>query len=149
MVDPIQCNDEELGKLLYQLLVVDGHQEVEIVHPTEGIQVVTKETYKAMIDNIIRARDMSPAKRILETKRIRTKMEIRFRTAMITAETRIVDIKDDSNFGFDIYGKEIDMNGRTFVKAPDYLKGIDLLPNEIGCFVDEAMTRPPVRILTK
>ena len=132
---------------MHQLLVVEGHPEVEVVHPTEGIKIVTRETYKEMIENIIRARNMSPAERLLETKRIKRRMEIRFRTAMITAEIRTVDIEDDEHFGLDTDGKEIDMAGMTFVKAPDYFKGIDLLPNEIGCFMDEAMARPPIRLL--
>jgi len=150
MVDPIQCDsDLELSDLLHRLLVVEGHKEVEIMHPVEGTQVVTKETYEAMIENIIRARNMSPAQRILETKRIKSKMKIRFRTALIVAETRTVDIEDEGNFGLDVDGKEIDMAGRTFVHTNDYPKGTDIFPNEIGCFMDESMARPPERILAK
>lgn len=150
MVEPIQCDsDEELSKILHQLLVVDGHKEVEVVHPIDGVQVVTKETFEAMIENIIKARNMSPADRLLATKRIKRKMEIRFRTAMITAEIRTVDIEDDKNFGRDIDGKEMDINGMTFVKADDYFKGIQVSQKELGCFMDESMARPPIRILEK
>jgi len=150
MPDPLQCDsDEELGKMLHQLLVVDGHKEVEIVHPIDGIKVVTQDTYKAMLENIRRARNMSPAERITETKRIKNKMEIRFRTALIVAETRTVDIEDEANFGKDIDGKEIDMAGMTFVKIEYYPKGIDGLQEELGCFKDESMGRPPIRILAK
>jgi len=148
MTDPIQCDsDEDLSKMLHQLLVVDGHDEVEIVHPVEGVQVVTRETYEAMIENIIKARNMSPAERLLATKRIKRKMQIRFRTAMITAETRTVDIEDEENFGRDIDGKEMDIAGMTFVRVGDYLKGIQSVPKELGCFMDESMARAPIRIL--
>ena len=144
----IDCTSEELGRTLYQLLFVEDNPEVEIIHPVDGPIIVTKESYEEMLTSLKKAMNMSPAQRIQETKRIARQKQIRFRTAMINADTRTVDIEDDENFGKDIEGKEIGIEDMIFLATKDYLKGVEFKVNEIGAFVDETMRRPPIRILT-
>jgi len=145
-----ECSsDEELSKKLHQLLVVEGHPNVEIHHPTEGRVVLTKENYQETLKHLAKVKEMSPAERMMEHKRQVRKEQMKFRTAMITAETVTVDIDDDSSFGLDVDGNKIDIEGKTFVPVAVYLKGMEPKKNEIGCFVDESQRKPPIRILAK
>jgi hypothetical protein len=141
-------SDEELSKQLHQLFVVEQHETVTLQHPVEGDTTITKAEYLDTLKHLKRAADMSPAQRLQESKRIERKQQIKFSTAMITAKIYTVDIEDEDNFGKDIDGNEIDMEGMTFVPVDDYLKGITKNENEIGAFVDESMKRPPIRIKT-
>ena len=90
---------------------------------------------------------MSPAERLQEQKKTERRNQIRWRTQMITAKTHTVDTEDDENFGIDVDGEKIDMDGLTFLPVDNYLKGTELHPGEIGCFTDEKGIKPPVRIL--
>lgn len=141
------CDEEELGAMLHRLLIVEGHTEVVIQHPTDGEQVVTKESFLEMQRHIKRANDMSPAERLVENKRLKMKKQMQFRTAMIEAEFYTVDLNDDENFGFDVDGNKLDIDGLIFTPVDQYLPGIDIKEKEIGAFVDEAMAKPPIRIL--
>ena len=144
-----QSTDDELGALLHRLIVVEGHEEVEIQHPTEGLMVVTRDSYKTMMESLDKAAKMSPADRLEETKRLERKRQMQFRTALIDAKVYTVDIDDEDNFGFDINGDKIDMDGLIFTPTNTYPKGSKVILNEIGAFVDEMMIKPPIRILTK
>ena len=102
-----------------------------------------------MLAQLKKAADMSPAERLLETKKIANRKQIRFRTGMIEAKTYTVDITDDDNFGKDVDGNDIDMKDMIFISTSQYLKGIQLIEGEIGCFLDESSRKPPIRILAK
>lgn len=146
------CAEQDLGAMLARLFS-EGHDEVEIMHPVDGPVVVTKADYKKHLHNIDRYNKMSPGKRVTHHKRvknIKNQKQIRFRTAMINAPVYEVDINDDANFGKDIDGNDIDMQGMVFTPVAQYLKGIEPIENEIGCFVDEYdEKRKPIRITTR
>jgi len=142
------CDDEILGQMLARLFS-EGHDEVEIQHPTDGPVVVTRKDFEKHVANLSKVANMSPAERLEANKRvknIKNSKQIRFRTAMITAKVHVVDIEDDDNFGKNIEGEALDIDGMTFVPVSDYLKGIELQIGEIGAFVDVSERRPPVRI---
>jgi hypothetical protein len=141
-------SDEELSKKLHQLFIVDNHESVTLQHPTEGDHTLTKQEYLTTIHYLKKARDMSPAERLQEGKRLERQQQIKFRTGMITAKMYTVDIDDEDNFGKDIDGQEIDIEAMTFVPVDQYLSGIETQELEIGAFVDSSMKRPPVRIKT-
>lgn len=142
------CSDEELGKQLHQLFEVEGESEVEIHHPTEGVIVYTRDTYKTQIEALAKLLAMSPAERLELKAKTKRKLQMSFRTQLIDAKCFTVDIDDEENFGKDIDGNEIDMNG-TFVLVKDYPKGTRKLENELGAVMDESMTKAPIRILQK
>ncbi len=146
------CNDKDLGAMLHRLLIVDNHDEVEVNHPVDGPVIVTKADYKKHIANA-RVKDMSPADRVTENKRIRhikSQKQIRFRTKMITAPVHTVDTTDDVNFGKDIEGNQLDIDGAIFISVADYPKDIELKENEIGSFIDEFdESKKPIRITAK
>lgn len=141
------CDDDELDATLHRLLVVEGHDEVVIHHPQDGERVVTQASYLEMKRHLARAKDMSPAERLIESARIKNKKQLQFRTAMIEAEFHKVDLNNDKTFGFDVDGNKLDIEGLIFISEQDYLGGIEKKENEIGAFVDESMTKPPLRIL--
>jgi len=140
-------NDEQLAETLHRLFVVEGHAEVVIQHPVDGERVVTKDNYEELIGHLAKARDMSPAKRLKETARLKRKQQMKFRTAMITAKVFTVDFDDDDNFGYDVNGVKIDMEGMIFTPSGQYLKGIEVMENEIGAFVSEDQRKDPIRIV--
>jgi hypothetical protein len=142
-------SDEELAEHLHRLFIVEGNEEVEVIHPEEGTIVYTRDTYLSAIENLKKARNMSPAERMREKRRLERKNQMKFRSWMPGARVHTVDIEDEGNFGKDIEGEQIDMEGMIFTVVRDYPKGIELLENEIGSFVDESMKRPPIRILSK
>ena len=141
-------NDDELSRQLHHYFIVENQESVTLQHPTDGDKVVTRDEYLVIIKNLKRVRNMSPAERMQMNKRLERKQQTRFRTAMITAKVYTVDIEDEDNFGKDISGQEIDMEGMTFVPVEQYLKGIEHQDLEIGAFVDSTMKRPPIRIKT-
>lgn len=141
------CDDQELGNLLHQLLIVEGQPEVEIIHPEEGQIIFTREGYLKLLDQLERVKNLSPANRMSEAARLQRKRQMQFRTAMIDARVEKVNLEDDENFGKNIEGKDIGINGMVFVPIQGYLKGVQILEGEVGCFMDENMARAPVRIV--
>ncbi len=141
--------DEKLGALLYNLFYVEGHTSIDIKHPSGETKTVTKDDYKEILAGIMKYKKMSPAKRLIEKKRIQNAQEIKHRTAMLTAKSYVVDIDDEENFGSDIDGNEIDMVEMAFVPVIKYLKGVQLLDNEIGSFVHPESKKPPSRIISR
>jgi len=141
------CNDDELGEMLHRLLIVEGHDEVVIYHPVEGEQVITKESYLELQKNLKKAKNMSPAKRLVETERLKNQKQIRFRTSMIDATVYVVDIEDDETYGFDVDGNKMDLEDVIFIPTHQYIDGIELKENELGCFVSESLHKPPIRIV--
>ena len=142
------CDDKDLGAML-QRLFDEGHDEVVVRHPTDGLVVVTKQDFKTHLANLKKAMNMSPADRVRETarlKNLKNQKQIRFRTAMIEAPVHTVDIDDEENFGKDVDGNELDIDGMGFLPVSQYLKGMDTKENEIGCFFDEFERKPPIRI---
>jgi len=142
-------DDEELAVMLHKLFVVEGHEEVVIQHPEDGERVVTKKEYLELQDNLNKARNMSPAERIVESKRIRNIKQKQFRDAMLIAECYVIDLDDEDSFGLDINGTKIDIEGMDFVPVKDYISGIEKKENEIGCYASESLHKPPVRLLTE
>ena len=147
------CDDESLGKMLYRLFVTEGNDEVVVTHPTEGDVVVTKDDYKKHLANLSRVNNMSPADRVTENarlKNLKNQKQIRFRTAMIDAPVHTVDMEGENNFGVDVDGVKLDIDGMAFVGVAQYPKGIAIIKQEIGCFVDEHdEKRKPIRIKQK
>lgn len=143
----VVSGDLELSDMLYRLLIVEGEPDVEIHHPTEGIKIITKEEYEKTVKDLKRIKELSPANRVMEKKTNIRRMEIRFRTQMLDAEIRTIDITGDANFGKDINGEYIDIEGKIFLSTNDYPDGICLREREIGCFMRENLDKPPIRIL--
>lgn len=146
------CNDKNLGHML-QKLFDEGHDEVVVRHPIDAPVVVTRADFKKYLREIERCKNMSPADRVKEgarLKNIKNQKQIRFRTAMLNAPAYTIDPDDEESFGKDIDGNEMDIRGMVFVPIVQYLKGIEVLEHELGCFVDEYdEKRSPVRILQK
>lgn len=154
--DTHHVDEENLGKLLNDLFMVKGETEVEIHHPKDGVVVYHKETWLKQQKELQRFLDMSPADRYQETKRLerlggmkRKRMQIKFRTALIEAKEVTVDLDGEENFGIDVDGNKVDVEGMTFVRQEDYPAGTIRVDNEIGCFVEAEMAKPPVRILSQ
>jgi len=149
--DPHQVvSEEELARKLHQLLILDGHNEVEIIHPIEGTVIVTAESYKEICKALEDVRDLSPAKRLAAKKAFERKQQFRLVRALNKAEFRRVDITDDESFGLDVDGKEIDMDGMYFLPVANYLKGVEYSDDEVGAFVaynENHATKAPIRIL--
>ena len=142
------ADDQELSKMLHQLLIVNGEPEVEIRHPTEGVQIVKKEDYEKTIVELKRIRELSPAKRMQERNKNERRMQFKFRTAMIKAKVHTINVSDEDSFGKDINGEELDMEGMIFMPVKNYLDGIVINENEIGCFMRENLDKPPIRLLS-
>ena len=149
------CPEGDLGLMLHDLFNDKIVQEVTIVHPVDGPKVVTRAEYLDMIkaaSSVVREsadEKHSPSENYLEKKRlerVKTQMQIRFRTAMISAEVRYINLDGENDYGFDANGKKIDIDGLTFVPISDYLEGIDLVKNELGSFIDEKGVKASVRI---
>lgn len=152
MENPIyNCDNDGLGAMLDDLFK-KGATEAVVRHPIDGDITITKAQFYKYVAEIDKVRKASPAQRIKIKKRtenVAKQMQIRFRTAMITAEVRTVDITQDGNFGMDIHGKQIDMDGMVFMPTVAYMEGIDFFPNELGCLMDERMKKPPIRIIAQ
>jgi len=140
-------SDEALDAMLHRLFIVEGHEEVTVQHPTEGEQVMTRKYYLELQDSLRKAKSMSPAERLVETKRIKNKKQIRFRTSMIEAKVYVVDVEDDEAYGFDVDGNKMDLEDVVFIPTHQYVDGIELKENELGCFVSESLHKPPIRVV--
>jgi len=66
---------------------------------------------------------------------------------MIDAPVYVVDIENDKTFGFDVDGNKMDIEQTVFVPVEQYVSGIELKENELGCFVSESLHKPPVRVI--
>lgn len=141
--------DEELAKMLYKFFVVEGHDEVVIQHPTDGEKIITREYYLELQENLKKAKNMSPAERLVETTRLKNQKQIRFRTLMLEAKVYVVNIDDETegSFGFDVNGDKMDIEDMDFVPTHQYIDGIELKENEIGCFISESLHKPPIRVV--
>jgi hypothetical protein len=143
------ATDEELAKQLHQLLIVEGHESVTIVHPIEGNVIVTKESYEELTQALIDVKEMSPAQRIQARTKHENKQKARLRKALNDAEVRHVDITLEDGFGLDIEGQDIDMDGCTFLPAAQYIEGVLYPDNEVGAFVEQNEMheiKAPIRI---
>ena len=140
-------DDEGLARMLHQLLVVEGEPEVEIVHPVDGPRIVTRAQYDQLTAHLARAKGMSPAVRLVESKRIERQKQMKFRTMLIDAQVCTVDVDDTENFGKDAEGNEMPISGLLFALVDQYPDGTEKMELELGCFFDEQLLKPPVRIL--
>ena len=146
-------SDAELSDQLHQLLIVEGHDEVEIVHPVEGRVIVTAATYKETCQALEDVRTMSPAQRLQAKKKHERKRQKRLVNALnYNALYHTVDITDDDNFGRDILGNEIDISGCYFLPRDQYPPYVTFgnYHNEVGAFIeqnDQHKVKPPIRIL--
>ena len=140
------CIDDDIGPMLAGLFA-EGHPEVEIQHPTQGTKIITHAEFEAMQTELARAKDMSPADKMVERKRLANQCQIRLRTDLIAAEVRIVDIDDDTSFGIDVNNNPIDMDARTFMLVRDYPSGVGIQKHEIGALIDGSGNRKPIRLV--
>jgi len=140
-------SDKQLAETLHRLFIVEGNEEVSVIHPVDGEQVMTRKYYLELQESLKKAKNMSPAERLVETKRLKNKKQMQFRTAMIEAKVYVVDIESDEPIGFDVDGNKMDIEISDFVPVAQYISGIELKENEIGCFVSESLQKPPVRIV--
>jgi len=129
-------SDEELSRQLHKLLVVEGRDEVEVLHPVEGNIIVTKETYLNLIEDLAAQRAMSPAERLQAKKKSERKVRQEFVKALNDAAFSTVDITDMERFGFDTDGNELDIDGCSFITVAFYPKGVEYGPDEVGAFVN-------------
>jgi hypothetical protein len=156
MADPDRhevTTDEELSEQLHQLLIVDGRDSVEVIHPIQGRVIVTAESYKETCQALEEVRTMSPAQRLQAKKKHERKRQKRLVNALNDiALYHTVDITDEDNFGRDISGNEIDISGCYFLprdKYPPYVT-FGNYHNEVGAFIEQNEqhdVKPPIRIL--
>jgi hypothetical protein len=141
--------DEELSIQLHRLLVVEGHDSVQIIHATEGSKIVTKDNYLEISKALDEVDGMTDEQKIARADKIEKKNRQKLKKWMKTADVRYVDIADDANFGLDIAGDPIPMTGLSFVPVEQYLDGITIQDDEVGAFIDEYMAQHPIRIIHK
>ena len=132
--------DQELSAQLHEFLVVRGEPEVDIVENGK-----TKTINQAEYREAIRLSKLSPANRVLEKQRLRNQ----FLNAIAEAKVYVIDIDADGNYGKDINGKQIPINGREFLPPDQYVDGVAMLKNELGAFVDPYMFKDPIRLVSK
>lgn len=145
--DVYSCPDDDLGQMLDKLFA-EGAQEVEIAHPLEGSKVITRSQFQALKATINREQG-SPAERMMRRKqyeRAKDRAMRIFIEGMAAAEVREID-PDNGAYGFDVYGKPIDVEGMDIAYITDYPPAVEILPNEIGCLVDPMLDRPPIRLV--
>lgn len=134
---------------LHRLLIVEGYESVEIIHPIEGSVVVTQKNYLKISKALDEVEGMTDEEKIDRAEKIAKKKLQKLRKWMKTAEVRFVDIADDENFGNDIAGDPIPMEGLYFIAIEQYPDGVTHQDDEVGAFVDEYMQRKPIRIIHK
>ena len=141
--------DEELSVQLHRLLIVEGHESVDVLHPTEGMKTVTKDDYLKISAALDEVDAMTDEEKTARADKIAKKNLQKLRKWMKTAEIRFVDISDDDNFGLDIAGDPIPMDGLAFTPIEQYPPGVTYQDDEVGAFIDEYMQRKPIRIIHK
>jgi len=145
-----QCNsDDQLSKLLHQEFVVKKVPDVEIIDSKGNSKIITAKEYRDMLRNVKRASKMNPAEKLIERNRLKNKYENKLISLLQGAKVHTVDINDESNFGIDIKGKEIDMEDMTFLLIVKYPKKVTIKENEIGAFYKEDLSKNPIRILSE
>lgn len=132
--------DQELSAQLHEFLVVRGEPEVEIVENGKS-KVISRAEYR----EAIRLTKLSPAGRVLEKQRLRNQ----FLLSIVEAKVYVIDIEADGNYGKDVNGKQIPVEGREFLPPDQYIDGVRMLKNELGAFVDPYMFKDPIRLVSK
>jgi hypothetical protein len=141
--------DEELSIQLHRLLIEEGHESVDVLHPIEGMQTITRKNYLKVIDTLKKLDSMTEEEKIERIERVAKNNLQKLKRWMKTAEIRYVDIADEGNFGKDISGEAIPMEGLAFTPIEQYPVGIAYQDDEVGAFIDEYMQRRPIRIVHK
>jgi hypothetical protein len=141
--------DEELSVQLHRLLIIEGHDSVDILHPLEGMKTVTKADYLKISAALDEVDAMTDDEKTARADKIAKKNMQKLKRWMKTAEVRYVDISDDTNFGKDIAGDPIPMEGMAFLTVEQYEAGVTHQADEVGAFVDEYMQKKPIRIIHK
>jgi len=139
-------NDEDLHSMM-QRLFDEGNESIEVQHP-DGVRIITRQQFADMKATLERNKKASPAKKFKMRKqidRLITQKQIRHRTAMITAKVHVIDV-ENGKFGCDIDGNDLDVAGMVFTPTDSYLDGVELVENEVGCFIDEDGNKAPVRV---
>ena len=145
------CDDENLGQMLARLFS-EGHDSVEIQHPVDGPIIITRAEFLAHVSRMDKVLKMSPADRIVANKKIKNQKKsamIKLGWALCSVEIETIDADDDTTFAKDIDGKELDIDGMTFIAVQAYPANVEPVKQELGAFVDEKGKRPPVRIKQK
>lgn len=147
----VECSEEELGKQLKSWFD-QGYEEVVVQHPFDGEIVVTRETFEEYLREIDRWKQMSPAERLVEKKKVDMRAHFkrkRLADALIKANFATVDMdSDETQFGYDINGEKLDIEGMTTLPTMMYPAGVIPLENEAMAFIDEREIKDPIRILT-
>jgi hypothetical protein len=141
--------DEELSVQLHRLLITEGHESVDVLHPVEGMKTVTKDDYLAISAALDEVDAMSDEEKTERADKIAKKNLQQLRKWMKHAEVRFVDIADEEHFGLDIAGDPIPMEGLTFTSVEQYPNGVTHQDDEVGAFIDEHCQRKPIRIIHK
>jgi hypothetical protein len=143
--------DVELASLLAHLFTDPEVSEVEIQHPVDGSQVLTRDHYDELCKALADKREMSPAMRVQNNaleRRKNIKDVDRLKRDITGAAIHTVDVVNDSadTFGQDIDGVVLDIDGMMFFQASKYPPGIDIKELELGCFMDAERKRPTIRV---
>ena len=142
--------DEELSIQLHRLLIIEGHDSVDVLHPVEGMKTITKDDYLEISAALDKVDAMTDEEKTERGKRIAKNNLQKLRRWMKTAEIRFVDITDEAHFGLDIAGDKIPHEGLIFTPTEQYPTGINPThEDEVGSFIDEYMKRKPIRIIHK
>lgn len=144
--------DVELASLLAHLFRDPEVMEVEIQHPVDGTQVLTREHYDELCKQLADQREMSPADRVQHNaleRRQNIKNVDKLKRDIMGAAIHTVDVVNDSadTFGQDINGVELDIDGMMFFQASKYPPGIDIKELELGCFMDAERKRSTIRVI--
>lgn len=121
-----------------------GAQEVEVIHPTDGSRIVTREDFLA-IQRTLRAQNGSPAERLLAESAERRRLQAKFLAVLATADVRYVCPDDPP--GIDAFGGTFDIEGLTFVGTNQYPPQAQALPDEIGLLLDDEGKRTAIRLV--
>ena len=142
----------EVGIALKEAFSDPDVDEAVVIHPIDGRIVVTRKEFYDHVKRANKALNMSPSDKLMERKRLERiahQKRTKLRTAMITAKVHTCDMSDDENFGKDVDGVVMDIEGMVFVGVDRYPEGIDLNENEVGAFIKEDFAKKPIRVLAK